>query len=64
MRQDALVARELEVERAQALAAEARSLEISRAVLEREEVELASRLDHLRLEGLSCRTVMIYHPRS
>jgi len=42
---------EQEVEREQALASEARAIEIARAVLEREELQLAARLDRTRREA-------------
>jgi len=43
--------REQEVEREHALAAEARATEVAKAVLAREEVELAARLDRVRREA-------------
>ena len=44
-------AREQEVEREQALAVEARAMEVVKAALERAELELASRLDRIRREA-------------
>ena len=43
--------REQEVEREQALVDEAKTIEVARAVLEREELQLASRLDRIRREA-------------
>lgn len=43
--------REQEVEREQALATEARTIELARAVLEREELQLAAHLDRIRREA-------------
>jgi flotillin len=45
--------REQEVEREQALAAEEKAIDLARAVLEREELQLAARLDRVRREAVA-----------